>query len=864
LDKIRTLIRNRLSFLTVIFLGVFSVILTLSPAVKYHTWNVDLVWSHWLGFLLWLFGFFCLLKITKKYLNLDNPILLNVIGLLIGWGILSIWRLNFVFGLRQAIWFLTCVSLSFLFFRQPDILLIFKKYKNFLLAFGLVLSALTFLFGTFPGGEGPRLWLGIKGLYFQPSELLKIILIIYLSAYFSENNLHKYNFFQTIFPTILLVFAALFMLIAQHDLGTALIFMTIYIFMLFIVFNKKRILTIGLGIIALSAIVGFYSIDLVRIRFQGWMLPWSDTQAGSYQITQSIIAIASGELLGSGVGLGNPRLIPISQSDFIYSSIAEETGLFGSVALVLLFALIFFKGISIAKRTSNLYYCYLATGLSLIISSQAILIIGGNIRLLPITGVTLPFLSYGGSSLLVSFLSVCILLFIESDQTGIVENQGKYGVFKILAFIFSFSFILIALVTGWWAIIRSSDLQLREDNPRHLITAQFVKRGSILDRKDTIIVNSIGEIGHLKRQNIYPPLSDTIGFIDSNYGSTGLEASQEDYLGGEKGYPAFDLWFNHLLYDQPLPGRDIRLTVDLNLQRTVDELIKPYIGAAIVINSENGEILAISSNPYINSNDLNASWELWKADPASPFINRAVQGAYPIDTLFTPYLLSQINLSNLPEFDPAIQALSKTISPNCAIVKTNLSDLKQAIIDGCPSALIQVIGITGANKVEKVIEEFNLEQTPDIGLPNNPVITHDKDILWNDLFFSKNPLRVNPLQIATSASAITNDGLMPTPKIVVSVNTSKGGWISLSKETKSQVMPANQANSINKFLKSEDISGWEITAQGNDLKTKVAWYIAGTPSSWLGKPLTVVLVLENQNPLKAREIGREIYMLAIR
>jgi cell division protein FtsW (lipid II flippase) len=864
LKKIKPLIKKQLNWLTVLFLGLYSVILTLSPTVKYHTWNVPLTWSHWLGFILWLCGFLFLLKIAENNLKLGNPILINVMGLLVGWGILSIWRINFIFGLRQTLWFLICITLSHFFFKQPTLLSTFKKYKNLLLAFGLLLSALTFLFGTFPGGEGPRLWLGIRGLYFQPSELLKIILIIYLSAYFSENTLHKKKFFPTIFPTIILVFAALFMLIAQHDLGTALIFMAIYIFMLFIAFDKKRILAIGLGIIGLSALIGYFSIDLVRIRFQGWMLPWSDTQAGSYQITQSIIAIASGELLGSGIGLGNPRLIPIAQSDFIYSAIAEETGFLGSAAVIILFAILFFKGLSIAKNAGSLYYRYLAAGISLIISSQVILIIGGNIRLFPITGVTLPFLSYGGSSLLVSFFSVCILLFIESNQVYEIEIQKEFRASKILALIFSSSFILIALISGWWAIIRSNDLQLREDNPRHLLAAQFVKRGTILDRNDSVIVNSVGETGHLLRQNLYPPLSNTTGFVDSSYGSAGLEASQEDYLGGEKGYPPFDLWLNHILYDQPLPGRDIRLTVDLNLQKGIDDLLKPYISAAIVMNSENGEVLSISSNPYINSNDLKTFWETWKADPASPFINRVVQGAYPADSLFTPFLLSQINLNDLPEFDPAIKPLSKAISPNCAIVEYLISDMRQAITNGCPTALIQIVGATGKSKVEKAIAEFNLEQTPDIGLPGNPIIIHDKDILWNDLFFSKDPLRVNPLQIATSASVITNGGSMPTPILVSAVNTLRDGWTSLSIENKKQVLPADQANSINDYLKSGVISGWELTAQGFDQRTKIAWYVAGTPTNWAGKPLTIVLVLENQDPIKAREIGREIYELSVR
>ena len=862
LKEIETGTENQLSLLAVIFLGLFSLILTLSPVVIYRSWSAHLVWSHWLGFILWLAGFLWFIRITKKYLNLNDPTLVAVVGLLIGWGILTVWRINFIFGLRQAIWFLICVGFSTFFFRQPQILSTFKKYKYLLLVAGLILSALTFLFGTYPGGEGPRLWLGVKGLYFQPSELLKLLVIIYLSAYFSENNYSHIRIIQTIFPTMALVLASLFILIAQQDLGTALIFITIYIFMLFITFGKKRILATGLGIVALAAITGYFSIDLIRIRFQGWMLPWSDTQAGSYQITQSIIAIAAGGLSGTGIGIGSPRLIPISHSDFIYSAIVEETGLFGSIALVLLFAIILFRGFSIGIKTSNLYFRYLAAGISLLVASQAILIISGNIRLLPITGVTLPFLSYGGSSLLITFLSACILLFIESDQSKIEKKHYNFREFRILGLLFSFSFLMIAFTTGWWAIVRSGDLQLRVDNPRHLIAAQFVKRGTILDRNDTIIVSSIGEIGQFTRQNQYPPLSNTVGFVDNTYGSAGLEASLEEYLGGEKGYPAFDLWFNYLLYDQPLPGRDVRLTVDLKLQEAVDEFLQPYIGSALVLNAENGEILAIASHPFINTNELKNSWETWKSDKDSPFINRAVQGAYPIDSLITPFLLSQVNLNNLPDYDPSIRLANGTASPGCAIVETEVASLNQAIVNGCSPALIQTIGIIGTEKIKNIINDFRLTQTPNIGLPTNASVNYALDWKVFDLIFSDNPLRISPLQIAASACAITQHGLMPALQILSAVDTSGEGWVILSKKTQSQVLPADQANSINDFLKSEVISGWEITAQGIDPTGKVTWYVAGTPSNWSGTPVTIVLVLENQNPAKVRSIGREIYSLA--
>ena len=236
----KNVIRKRLVWLAVLFLGSYSLILTLSPAVKYRSWNVDLLWWHWIGFFIWCVGFFWFKHLVKENLIINDPTLLSIFGLLIGWGILTIWQIRPIFGFRQAVWFIVSVGASSLFLKRPSLLYTLKEYKYILLVTGLLLSALTFLFGTYPGGVGPRLWLGLRGIYFQPSELLKLILIVYLAAYFSENKFPQIKIIQTIFPTLVLVFAALFILVAQRDLGTALIFIAIYIFMLFIAFNKKR------------------------------------------------------------------------------------------------------------------------------------------------------------------------------------------------------------------------------------------------------------------------------------------------------------------------------------------------------------------------------------------------------------------------------------------------------------------------------------------------------------------------------------------------------------------------------------------------------------------------------------------------
>lgn len=852
--------RGYLNFTGILFLFLYSVVLTLSPAVRSRSWNVDYLWSHWAGFALWLAGFLWFIKICNKQDHLKETLLIPIIGLLCGWGILSIWRLSFIFGLRQAAWFLVCVFTASQMFKYPNLLTVAKKYRFFLLLIGLLLAALTFVFGTYPGGEGPRLWLGFRGIYFQPSELLKLLLIFYLASYFSEARMENLSLPNSILPALVLFFTSLGLLIAQRDLGTSLIFIVIFIFMLFFKFGKRRVILFGTFFLLAASITGYLAIDLVRIRFLGWMLPWMDPQAGSYQIIQSVIAIAAGGITGTGAGLGSPRTIPIAHSDFIYSAIVEETGLFGGIALLLLIALVFTRGIRIAIHANNRYHQYLAGGISIYLTSQAILIIGGNIRLLPITGVTLPFLSYGGSSLLTSFTAACVLLLIENDRSEQpVRSLVPIKTTSILYATFLSGLFLLALVTGWWAFIRSRDLQLRADNPRHFIAARFVERGAILDRNDRIITQSVGVIGSYQREISYPPISNTIGYSNGTYGNAGLEATLDDYLSGERGYPAFDMWFNYLLYDQPMPGRDVRLTIDLRIQEIADDLMGSFQGSAVVMNAQSGEILAIASHPFYNANEIENEFEFLRNDESSPLLNRAVQGAYPIGNLITPFLLTQIDLANEYSSNDYLEFISAFQLDNCAIQPGKPIYPQSAAGNGCDSILLQSIDKLGDKDLIEVANQFSLTGSQNIGLPVNQALPVPKQDSWFDLIYGKNPLRANPLQIAVSASSISANGLMPSARITSSVNIANQGWVTLSSSTSQRVLEMETATAVNRFLNSEVISGWEITASSRDENGLYSWYMAGTPVSWSGTPIVIVLVLERDNPEFTQQIGREIY-----
>ncbi|RPJ49804.1 MAG: FtsW/RodA/SpoVE family cell cycle protein [Chloroflexi bacterium] len=206
--------------------------------------------------------------------------------------------------------------------------------------------------------------MGFCGIYLQPSEPLKLLLIAYLAAYLADRMPVSFSLAQLLSPTLILIGAALILLIGQRDLGTASLFILIYTVVVYLASQRNRLIGISLVILALAGVTGYLLFDVVRIRVDAWIDPWLDPAGRSYQIVQSIIAIANGQVLGRGPGLGSPGVVPVSHSDFIFASIAEESGLLGSVALLGLFALLVGRGFRAAIYASNNYSRYLAAGIT--------------------------------------------------------------------------------------------------------------------------------------------------------------------------------------------------------------------------------------------------------------------------------------------------------------------------------------------------------------------------------------------------------------------------------------------------------------------------------------------------------------------
>ena len=801
------LIQGNLLKLAAVFLFLQSLIITLAPAVRLRTWDVDYRWSQWVALILW--GLFVLRihqAIVRELPDAD-PYLFPATAFLSGWGLLTVWRLDTGFGARQALWLGVSVVTLLLGLRLPTTLDFIRKYKYLLLSGGLLLTAFTLIFGTNPTGFGPRLWLGCCGIYFQPSEPLKLLLVSYLAAYLADRLPIRLSTFPLIYPTFLLSGVAILLLLFQRDLGTASIFIALYTVIIYLATGRRRTVIISSVILLFMGIAGYYLIDTIRIRISTWMNPWNDPSGSSYQIIQSILAIANGGLEGRGPGLGSPALVPVAISDFIFAAIAEETGLIGTVGLITIFGVILARGLRTALGAPDLFRRLLAAGITAYLGVQALLIIGGNLRLLPLTGVTLPFLSYGGSSLLTSFIALLMLLLIsnhlDEEPAPLPQPQPYYALGAFL----SLGLFTAALANGWWAVVRGPDLLTRTDNPRRIIEDRYVPRGKLLDRMNTPINSTEGTTGTYLRVYQYPDLAPVTGYNHPIYGQSGLESSLDEYLRGLRGNPTGKIWWNHLLYGMSPEGLDVRLSLDLYLQFRADEMMMSHRGAVVLLNAQSGEIFVMASHPTFNPSHLDEIGAQLNKDPDKPLINRAVQGLYPTGTILEPFALALSSTDSLPR-----------------------------------------------DRLQRTYETFGFDRIPQLRTEVAEPIFNEED---------RDP-HVSPLQVALAAAALSNDGTIPAPRLATAVDIPNEGWVVLpALGTPFEALPASTADEMAESLRVDGENYWAYTGTAESEESPVTWFIGGTLPNWQATPLVVVVLLEEDNVQLARRIGHELLVDAM-
>jgi len=354
--------------------------------------------------------------------------LLPVAALLNGLGYVMIARLSERLAGLQTTWTFVGViafTATLIVVRRVNDLARFK-WSFFVVGAGLLLLPMVPGLGFSSGGA--RIWVNIGPVNFQPGEFAKIALALFFAAYLAEsrelirNGTWRVGRFLLPEPRDLLPLLgawgfSVVLMVGQKDLGSSLLFFTLFIVMVWIATEKAAFMSIGLGLFALSATTAYFVFDHVQTRVSIWLDPWQSYRGRGYQIAQSMFALGSGGVGGTGLGLGDPTRIPEAKNDFIFAAIGEELGLFGASALLIAFLLIIGAGLRTAIRAKRDFAKLLAIGLTTIVGMQAFIIIGGVIRVVPLTGITLPFVSYGGSSLVANYVLLALLLRI-SDNTA--------------------------------------------------------------------------------------------------------------------------------------------------------------------------------------------------------------------------------------------------------------------------------------------------------------------------------------------------------------------------------------------------------------------------------------------------------------
>jgi len=304
-----------------------------------------------------------------------------------------------------------------------------KRYRYIVLFLGLALVIAAMLFGV--EVNGARLWLRLGALQFQPSELFKLLLVAFLAAYLEDKrDLVSFGGFRLwriplppipyLLPLLFMLGLSLAVLAFQRDLGAAMLTFGIFLGLLYVASSRLAYLIAG-GAVFGGAVVllnrltdRVAALAHVRTRIAVWLSPW--TTEGGYQVVQGLYALANGGLFGQGLGQGAPTLIPESHNDLIFAAIGEEWGLLGTTALLVLYALLIGRGLSVSLQARDGFLQLLGVGLTIALAVQILIIVGGNLVLIPLTGITLPFVSYGGSSLLMNWVVVGVLMRISAQE----------------------------------------------------------------------------------------------------------------------------------------------------------------------------------------------------------------------------------------------------------------------------------------------------------------------------------------------------------------------------------------------------------------------------------------------------------------
>ena len=634
-----------------------------------------------------------------------DPAILPVVFLLSGIGITFVTRLAPSLAMSQLIILFASIALMIITLALVKNLDIVKRYKYTFGAIGILLLILPMFIGT--EIYGSKLWIRIGSFTIQPGEFAKIFIVLFLAGYLSENrellsiSSHSILGFKVprlrlLTPLFLVWGVCLLVVVFERDLGSALLFYTIFLMMLYAATGRVSYVVIGFFLLGVGAVGAYHFLSHVQVRFQVWLNPFADAQNKGYQIVQSLYSLADGGLFGVGVGKGLAKLIPVVESDFIFSAIGEEMGLLGGAAVLLGFMLFAVRGLTTAARAKSDLAAFTATGLTAAISFQAFLIVGGVTKLIPLTGVTLPFMSQGGSSLLASFIIVALLMragdeatgrsvelagtgistalpdsavagtstskngtrfftggtgatagsharpnsrmrrrLLDTPESGVLGRVALAKRLTVTVFVFTGLFAILIGNLTYVQVFQAKNIQNMSSNNHTIMRAAYVKRGSIITSDGVTLAESVQNADGTYSRS-YPNgnlAAHTVGYYSTQYGSTGIEASMNETLTGSRDYSSWKNAVNSLA-GITQPGNTVKLTINSSIQQAAEQALAGKKGAIVVLDPRTGAVLAKASAPsYDNSNIDELMGENSNAAEGS-LVDRTTQSLYTPGSTF--------------------------------------------------------------------------------------------------------------------------------------------------------------------------------------------------------------------------------------
>lgn len=720
--------------------------------------------------------------IYKKH----SRLLLNNMCFFYTTGLIVIARLSHAKAMRQLV-FLTLAFLISLII--PAIIRYFKFLHklNLLFAF-LSISTLALLYIKGNSVNGAIITFKIGPYVFQPTEFIKIIIIFFIASLLAT----KINTIRMCYSGIIVMICTCFLILSK-DLGSAAIFLIVYFSMLYKATGRIRIITAGFVLGVAGCIVAFILFSHLRTRVNIWINPWNDIEGSGYQIVQSLFSISMGGFFGTGLTEGMPGLIPFVESDMIFSAIVEEMGAIFGCALILIFLSCFFEFINISNRLTDKFYSYLSYGLGISLIFQTFLTIGGSIKYIPLTGVTLPFISYGGSSLIATgaLFGIAHGLNIvmhkeavseeEIDNKQLVNNEDNEVVSQtskhtfLIRLVFSVLYIGMIVHIASFLIFESSNVIKNEYNVARIekLSKRYI-RGNILSRDGEILARTLNTANYSR---VYPygeVFAHTVGNLYN--GKSGVESLSNIALSYKK-LTLFQEIKNELNKTRSYTN-DIVTTLDFDMQMAAYNAINGYKGAIIALNPKTGEILAMVSSPSYDPNDIaNVYYMMQEDSKDSVFLNRATLGLYTPGSTFKIFTALEYIRQNKDNYNDFIYECSGIYQYDkyelqCYHKKAHGTEtLINAFANSCNCAFGHIGQQLDKESFKNTLSDLLFSKNIPCPFPaSKSYVSINKDTSGKQMVqigIGQSDTLITPMHLALITCAIANDGVLMEPSIII-------------------------------------------------------------------------------------------------